>query len=82
MHPDDIFASNIIEKYRNQPGNIHLMSFEDLVSSYVSKKAGNVPVEPDEMKIYILPISSADNVELNRNIVVLTNELGEMWKCS
>ena len=64
MHPDDIFASNIIEKYRNQPGNIDLMSFEDLVSSYVSKKAGNVPVEPDEMKIYILPISSAVDIVL------------------
>ena len=41
MHPDDenVFASNIIDKYENQPDNLHSMCLADFASSYVSKKA-------------------------------------------
>ena len=82
MHPDDIFASNIIGKYENQPDNLHSVNLADFAPSYVSKEAGDVPVEPDEIKSYSCPISNTDDVELNPNIIVLKNELGKMWKCS
>ena len=40
MHPDDadVFPSNIIEKYKNRPDNLHSMCSADFASSYVSRK--------------------------------------------
>ena len=39
IHPDDanVFASNIVEKYENQPDNPHLMCLADVASSYQQK---------------------------------------------
>ena len=47
-----------------------------------SKGASNLSIEPDEMKSYTVPVSSIDDVKLNPNIIVLKNELDEMWKRS
>ena len=82
MHPDDtnVFASNIIDKYENRPDNLHSMCLADFTSSYISKKAEDLPIEPDEIKSYTVPVCSIDVVKLNRNIIVLKNELGEMQK--
>ena len=46
MHPDDtnVFASNIIGKYKNQPNNLHSMCLADFASSYVSKKADDLAI--------------------------------------
>ena len=54
MHPDDknVFASNIIDKYENQPYNIHSMYLADFTSSYVTKKVDGLPIEPGEIKSY------------------------------
>ena len=84
MHPDDtnVFASNIIDKYEDRLDNLHAMCLADFGSSYVSKKAEDLPREPDEIKSYTVLVSSIDDVKLNRSIIVLKNELGEMWKCS
>ena len=41
-----------------------------------------MPIEPDEIKSYTVPVSSIDDVKLNPNIILLKNELGEMWKRS
>ena len=70
MHPDDtnVFASNVIDKYENQPDDLHSMCLADFASSYISNKADDLLIEPDEIKSF------------NRNIIVLKNELGEMWK--
>ena len=56
------------------------MCLSDFPSSYVRKKTSDMPIEPDEIKSYIFPVS--DNVESNPNIIVLNNELGEMQKHS
>ena len=84
MHPDDtnVYASNIIDKYRNRPDNLHSMPLADFASSYVIKKAEDLSIEPDEVKSYTVPVSSIDGVKLNPNIIVLKNELGEMRKHS
>ena len=84
MHPDDtnVFASNIIDKYENQPDNLHSMCLADFASSYVRKKADDLPIEPDEIKSYTVPVSSIDDVKLNPNIIVLKFEFGEMRKHS
>ena len=84
MHPDDtnIFASNIIGKYENRPDTLQSMCLADFASSYVSKKAEDLPIEPDEIKSYNVPVSSIDDVKLNPDIIVLKNELGEMRKRS
>ena len=84
MHPDDtnVFASNIFDKYENRPYNLHSMCLADFVSSHVSKKADDLPIEPDEIKSYIVPVSNINDVKINPNIIVLKNELGEMWKRS
>ena len=52
MHPYDtnVFASNIIDKRENQPDNLHSMCLADFASSYVTKKADDLPIEPDEIK--------------------------------
>ena len=80
MHPDDtnVFASNMIDKYENQPDNLHSMCLTAFASSYVTKKADGLPIEPDEIKSYTVPVSNIDDVKLNPNIIVLKNELGEM----
>ena len=84
VHPDDtnVFALNVIHKYKNRPNNLHSMCLADFASSYVSKKADDLPVEPDEIKSYTVPVSNINYVKLNLNIIVLKNELDEMRKCS
>ena len=84
MHPDNtnVFASNIIDKYENRPNNLHSMCLSDFASSYISKKADDLPIEPDEIKSYTVPVSNINDVKLNPNIIVLKNELGEMQKFS
>ena len=73
MYLDDtnVFASNIIGKYKNRPDNLHSMSLADFASSYVTKMADNLPIEPDQIKSYIVLVSNIDNVKLNPNIIVL-----------
>ena len=80
MHPDDtnIFASNVIDKCENWPDNLHSMYLADFSSSYVNKKAEDLPIEPGEIKNCTVPVSNIDDVKLNPNILVLKNELGEM----
>ena len=58
------------------------MYLADFSSSYVSKKAEDLPIEPGEIKNCTVPVSSIDDVKLNPNILVLKNELGEMQKQS
>ena len=67
----NVFASNIIGKYKNQPDNLHSMCLADFASSYVTKMADNLPIEPDQIKSYIVLVSNIDNVKLNPNIIVL-----------
>ena len=54
MHPGDInvFTSNIIDKYENQPDDLHFLCFADFASNYVRKKSCDVPVESDDIKSY------------------------------
>ena len=35
----------------------------DFASSYVIKKAEDLPIEPDEIKSYTVPVSSIDDVK-------------------
>ena len=83
-HPDDIivFASDISDKYENGPNNLQSIFLADIASSNISKKADALPVEPDEIKIYTVPVSNINDVKLHTNIIVLKNELSEMQKCS
>ena len=53
-----------IEKYENQPDNLHSMCLADFASSFVGKKTGDVPIEPDEIKIYTVPVSDIDMLSL------------------
>ena len=84
MHPDDadVFPSNIIEKYKNRPDNLHSMCSADFASSYVSRKIDDLPIEPDEIKCYTVPVSNVNDVKLKPDMIVLKNELGEMRKRS
>ena len=56
------------------------MCLADFASSYVSKKADDLPIEPDEIKRCTVPVSNINDVKLDPNIIVVKNELGEMWK--
>lgn len=47
------------------------------------KKSGDIPVEPDKIKGYTIPVSNIDDVEPNSLSliqIVLKNKHGEMWK--
>ena len=68
--------------WKNRPGNSHPMDEADFASTYVAKKADHVPIEPDEIKSYTVPVSNINDVKLNPNTTVLKNELGEMRKRS
>ena len=52
MHPDDtnVFTSITIDKYKNRPDNLHSVCLPDFTSSYVTKKADDLPREPHEIK--------------------------------
>ena len=58
MHPDEtnVFASNIIDKYKNRPNNIQSMCLANFASSDVTKKADDLSIEPDEIKSYTVPV--------------------------
>lgn len=73
MHPDDTntLASKVVDKCKSRPDNLHSMCLVDFASSYVSKKDGDVPIKPDEMKSYIVPVSDIYYFMLNPNIIVL-----------
>ena len=58
------------------------MCLADFASSYVSKKVDDLSIEPDEIKCYNVLVSNINDVELNPNIIVLKNEVGEMRKRS
>ena len=58
------------------------MCLADFAFSNVSKKAEDLPIEPDEIKICTVPISRIDDVKIHLNIIILRNELGEMRKRS
>ena len=63
MDPDDInvFASDNIGKYENEPDGLDSLCLANFASSYLSQKAIDVP---DEMKSYSLPVANIDNVIL------------------
>lgn len=82
MQMINVFASNSIDKYENRPGKLHSVCLEDFLSSYIIKKTHGVPIEFDEIKNYIIPVSNIDDVKPNLNLIVLKNEFGEMRKCS
>ena len=64
LEDTNVFASNIIDKYKNRPDNLHSMCLADFASSYVSKKADDLSKEPDEIKSCTVPASSIDDVKL------------------
>ena len=66
MHPDDtnLFAYNIIDKYENRPDNLHSLYLSDFASSYVSKKAGDIPIEPNDIESYTVLLSNIDRFKL------------------
>ena len=39
-----------------------------------------MPIEPGKIKSYTVPVFNINVVKLNPNIIVLKNELVEMWK--
>ena len=84
LHPDDenVFASNIFDKYENQPDNLHSVCLADFASIYISKKVDNLSIEPDEIKSYTVSVSNVNDVKLNPNIIVVKNEPGKMRKRS
>ena len=84
MHPDDknVFASNIFDKYENQPDNLHSVCLAGFASSYISKKVDNLSIEPDEIKSCTVSVSNVNDVKLNPNIIVVKNEPGKMRKRS
>ena len=58
MHPDDtnVFASNVIGKYKNRPDNLHSVCLADFASNYVSKKVDELRIELDEIKSFTVPV--------------------------
>ena len=84
IYTDDtnVFTSIITDKYENWPDYIHSMCLADFASSYVSKKARDVEIEPHNIINFTLLVSNIDNVEPNLRITVVKNELGEMRKCN
>ena len=54
IHPDDAnaFGPSIIDKYKNRPDDLHSLCSADFAPSHISKKAVDVPIEPDESKSY------------------------------
>ena len=58
------------------------MCLADFEFNYVSKKIGDVPIEPHDIKSYTIPVPKNDDIEPNPNIIVLKNEPHGLWKHS
>ena len=43
---------------------LHSLYLSDFASSYVGKKAVDIPIEPDDIESYTVPVSNIDSVEL------------------
>ena len=56
------------------------MCLADFTSSYISKKADDLPIKPDEIRSSTVPVSNINDVKLNLSTIVLKNELGATWK--
>ena len=84
MHPDhaNVFASNIIDKYKNQPDNLYSMCFADLHPVISAKRQRSCQYSLMKSKATLFQCQVSDDVKLNLNITVLKNELGEMQKVS
>ena len=74
MHPynTNVFAPNVIEK-KDRPDNLHLMCLADFPSTYVSKKADDLPIAPNEIKSSTVPVWNIADVKLILNIIDLKN---------
>ena len=83
MHIDgiNVFASNIIDKYKHLPDNPQSLCLADFASRHISKKIDCMP-EPDDITIYTLPVSNTNALEPNPNTILLKIELHEILKCS
>ena len=66
IYPDDtnVFASNIIDKSENWPDNLYSLCLADIASSFFTKKADDLPIQPDEIKSYTVPVSNINDVKL------------------
>ena len=84
MDPEDnnVYATNIIDKYANRPDVLEQICYADFATNYISKKVDEVQVESEDIKNYTMPVSAIDEVERSSNIIVLKKELGEMRKRS
>ena len=58
------------------------MCLVDFALSYVSKKAYDVPINPNEIKSCTVSVSDIVDVDPNPNIIVIKNEHSKMWKFS
>ena len=72
MNPEDnnVYATNIIDKYANRPDVLEQMCYADFATNYVSKKVDEVQVESEDIKSYTMPVSAIDEVEPSSNIIV------------
>ena len=84
MHPDhaNVFASNITDKYKNQPDNLYSMCFADLHPVISAKRQRSCQYSLMKSKATLFQCQVSNDVKLNLNITVLKNELGEMRKVS
>lgn len=71
-HDDtNVFACYIIGKYKNWSDKTHSMCLADFTFSYVSRKADDVPIGPNEIKSYTVTVSNIDGSKLNPKVIVL-----------
>lgn len=54
------------------------MCLADFAPRYISEKIGDMPIEPNDNKIYTLPVSNINALEPNPNTMALKNELLEI----
>ena len=83
MHPDDtnVYASSVLDKYKNRPNNLEEMCLADFATNYVSQKA-DVKVEDEDIKSYTVHVSGIDEFKPSTNVIVLKEGLGKMRKRS
>ena len=56
---------------QNWSDKTHSMCLADFTFSYVSRKADDVPIGPDEIKSYTVTVSNIDGSKLNPKLIVL-----------
>ena len=83
MDPDDtnVYATNVLDRYKNRPDQLENMCYADFAANYISEQA-DIKYEADDVRRYTSQVQDIEESlePKQKEVITLKNELGEMRK--